>query len=341
MLFLGLFGACGKQKNPVVPPPISLQGLNEEIKPEFQILTWPGGKPAAYTIEFDDARESHYRLAGPELARRGIAGTFNLNTQIGDWSPWIALAAMGHEMASHTVHHVDLTQLSAAQVEAELRDSQRAIEQYIGRKPVSFTAPMGKSNALVDSLAARYYLSCRCEWGINSSSPSESELYHLRGIGVYPPFSRRMLQKKLQEVVRQGGYLIVYFHSLVQQGELPNATFAPFSLFQEHLDDVLGLADSLWIAPRGTVVKYIRLREHARVRTRLKDGLLQCWLETDLDPGVYDVPLQVRWKIPAVWRGKRLWLYSSLRNRWRPLRPEEQKILSIRDGETITLAAAL
>ena len=337
-LLLWFLSGCQRQKDSVAGLGEDFVKLQAADVPAVRVLCWPEDKPAAYTIEFDDARTSHYLLAGPELRQRRLRGTFNLNTAIEDWTPWIALAKDGNEIASHTVHHVKLTQIPLAEAEQELVNSQRDIQRHIGKKPVSFTAPYGLYNAAVDSLVLRYYLSGRDHWGLNPSTLPDSNFAHLRAVGVYPPLTPGNLRKLLLRAIRERSYLIIYFHSLTGSTPPPdNPTFEPFSFFQQHLDDVQSLADSLWIAPRGEVVKYMRLREHARVRFSVEGGLLSFWLETELDPQTFDVPLQIAWQVPAAWRHHPVWIRPSRSGRWRLLRDRERRILSIRAGEKISL----
>ncbi len=309
--------------------------------PAPEILTWREGKRAAYTLEFDDRRPSHFRLAAPEMARRGIVGTFNINTGgIRNWKHWKKLSLMGNEISSHTVSHEDLTGLGYFELEYELGQSQKDIEENIGIRPVSVAMPFGSSGKFVEIVAARFYLSARNGWGINASSLSGNEYYRIRGIGVYPPFSRQALQEKLHSVIRSRGYLVVYFHSLAMGDSLLNATYAPFSLFQQHLNDVQALSDSLWIAPRGEVIRYMRLRQDARVVVKVSGKSIRLWLESELSLETFSVPLSIRFNWPRNWLGYTVLKKSNFSDKWSNIRLKgSDGILSCHLGEIITLVA--
>lgn len=63
--------------------------------------------------------------------------------------------ASGHEIASHTWSHADLTQLTGEEVYAELAWTIYAIHAAIGQTPKLFRPPYGAINDDVRSVAAQ------------------------------------------------------------------------------------------------------------------------------------------------------------------------------------------
>ena len=89
------------------------------------------------------------------LKQRGIKATFFL---VGEWCekyPQAAqkLAQAGHELASHSQTHRDMTQLDQEQIAWELGTSAESIRTATGREPRLFRPPSGAYNDLLVSTA--------------------------------------------------------------------------------------------------------------------------------------------------------------------------------------------
>ncbi len=102
---------------------------------------------AAYPRETWDSLES--RLEEPLetiralLASRGARATFFVLGWVADRMPWIvrALAADGHEIASHGYGHELITRMSPGELEDDIRRASRVLELLSGRKPRGYRAP--------------------------------------------------------------------------------------------------------------------------------------------------------------------------------------------------------
>ncbi len=224
---------------------------------------WKNNKKAAYTIAFDDSRPSHHQVVLPELLRRGINGTFYLNTKvIRRWVPWQYMAETGQEIGSHTWSHFRCSQLSEAAFRVELARAIRDLERHIPDvSPVrSFSFPFAAYNDMNQSVVQEYHLSARCGGGINSNEITLEELNDLKGISVCPPYDIEKMNSYVNMTIDSGGWLILFFHSVSAKEE---STYdkIPLSLFKKHLDYVCSLRDSLWIAPQGDVAEFIQARE--------------------------------------------------------------------------------
>ena len=103
LLMIVLMG-CEKRDYIMEVDEASLIPIDTDYVPAAMFCKWREEKKAAYTVGFDDARLSHYMVSGPELTKRGMVGTFYLNTRnISDWSQWQRLFDDHHEIASHEV----------------------------------------------------------------------------------------------------------------------------------------------------------------------------------------------------------------------------------------------
>ncbi len=117
-------------------------------------------RPAA-VITFDDGYTNFLTHARPVLERYGFRAAIFIQTGYlgrtsGDFSlldlPLLdsgdlaALAAEGHEIASHTVNHPCLPRLEPPRARKEIEDSRKILEEITGRPVLSFAYPRGAYN---------------------------------------------------------------------------------------------------------------------------------------------------------------------------------------------------
>ena len=146
----------------------------------------PASNPVVLT--FDDGFRDFLINAFPILQRHGFSATVYLPTAfIGDdrsvlsnidrrtfkarecltWSEVAELHQAGIEFGSHTVHHPRLVDLEWPEIENELRESKRAIEEHLGAATCAFAYPYAFPQAekrfakhFRDVLASSGYQSC-------------------------------------------------------------------------------------------------------------------------------------------------------------------------------------
>lgn len=118
------------------------------------------------TTSWDDGHPHDLRVAGM-LARHGLRGTFYVplravKGRVLSPAEMRELLGMGMEIGSHTVTHPVLTEISMKQVDRELRDSRRRLEDMLGREVTSFCYPAGRFNHHIAQRAAEAgYRVCR------------------------------------------------------------------------------------------------------------------------------------------------------------------------------------
>lgn len=123
-------------------------------------------KPIAIT--FDDGYEDMYTNAFPLLKKYNMKGTMYVIVDFLDTPGYLTkaqakeMAESGYvEIASHTLHHVQLKIAGRAEAVKELNDSKKELEAIIGRPVYSFAYPFGLFTARDEKLCqAAGYETC-------------------------------------------------------------------------------------------------------------------------------------------------------------------------------------
>jgi peptidoglycan/xylan/chitin deacetylase (PgdA/CDA1 family)/glycosyltransferase involved in cell wall biosynthesis len=154
-------------------------------------------------LTFDDGYEDNYGNAFPLLKRFGMTATiFLIGNPAVTTNAWDAadgepelpllrpaqvreMAGCGIEFGSHTATHARLTDLPAGRLGAELADSRRVIEEWVGGPVLSLCYPYGAVNEAVKEAAAEAgYL-----FGVASDSGPlriGEDIYEIRRAQVFP-----------------------------------------------------------------------------------------------------------------------------------------------------------
>jgi hypothetical protein len=102
-------------------------------------------------ISFDDGYRPQYTFALPELRKHGWPGLLNLKAEGSELyeSNVKAMIAAGWELAAHTIHHLDLTELGPAQLKEEVAGSRAILRREYGVPVKNFCYPAGEFDATV------------------------------------------------------------------------------------------------------------------------------------------------------------------------------------------------
>lgn len=126
------------------------------MKGDVQLaVRFPQGKRKALIMSYDDGSEHDRRLVAI-LNEHGLRATFNLNSARLGGPHHISKGEVqglyqGHEVATHGVNHLDLTGLTDEQIDREVADDQKALEDLTGAPVRGLAYPYGRYDERVIS----------------------------------------------------------------------------------------------------------------------------------------------------------------------------------------------
>lgn len=162
---------------------------------ELLQLNRSGAERAAVALTFDDGFENFLTEAFPLLEEHHLPATVFLVTgycgSTNDWPSqprhvggkrllgWPRIEQLhraGIEFGAHTVHHPNLTTLTAGAARAEILNSKKQIEDHAGAAVTSFAYPFGaESPALLEVVAEHFTVGCSARLGyLDAGGPAAS-----------------------------------------------------------------------------------------------------------------------------------------------------------------------
>ena len=208
---------------------------------ERQPFVWPGGARAAVSFSFDDARASQLDRGIPILDAHGVRATFyvSLDNVRARQAEWRRVAASGHEIGNHSLHHPcsanfpwsrahALEDYCLDRMEAELLAANAAIEEMLRVRPQTFAYPCGQTFVGRGEGAASYV----------------------------PLVARRFVvgRHAFDEVHNDGGWLVFMSHDVAPSGAQATRPDVLEALCRRVTD----AASGLWVDKVAAVGGYIR-----------------------------------------------------------------------------------
>lgn len=235
-------------------------------------------KKGIVTIAFDDAYLDTYRYAMRYLDRKKIKSTVAVPASfIGktfEQRPLMGLKELkkiiksGHEIASHTITHPNLLNLSQKDKKAalkEIADSKSYLQRRLGCKVTSFVFPYIKENlsrALI-LRAKKHYRSVR----VTSDKPYFHHIpvldpHDIVGFAVMKKHSVSYLNKLVDHARKKKLWLVEVFHLVAEKNtqsahrSKPYRFFIHVDDFKKHIDYML--SKDILILPQKEAVKKSR-----------------------------------------------------------------------------------
>ena len=154
-----------------------------------------GGEPLPQRpviLTFDDGYNDNYYQAYPLLREHGMRGTFFVVAGLvgkPGYMTWEQLREMqlnGMEIESHSLDHIDLSQLPRPELQRQLVESRRLLEQNLLRPVRYLNYPSGRYSPLVISMAraAGYEAAVTVNYGLVQQRAAPYELSRVRVKGA-------------------------------------------------------------------------------------------------------------------------------------------------------------
>ena len=291
-----------------------------QITPKVTVTRWPGDRQAAISLTFDDGMATHLDIAGPILKKHRLNGTFFVTAGSKAWrtrlQDWQRLAAEGHEIGGHTVHHPCLLEritphaqaYTPEMMEAEIRDGAREIAARIrSRRGLTFAYPCGNmsfgppaaqpvNQALYLRYVAEHFFAARNYGWSGTVAPDALSVLTAPDLGLTAGRDFAGLLAMAQPALRDGHWGVFSFHGI--GGEHLSVSAEAF----DELAAYLARHPEIWTATFGDVVRYIQESKALGIQT-VESGevRVELALSWPLDPQVFDLPLTLKWEWPANW----------------------------------------
>lgn len=192
---------------------------------------------AVVTLTFDEFTSSLYENVYPLFKKYGMVGTMYLvSSELGQPGMMTSTELhnfqnSGFEIGSHTVSHPHLPLLSSDEVDAELRNSQSVISQYMGTPVESFASPYGEYTDQVLEQIKQFYSSHRSV-DVGYNTKDNFDPYNIKAMSPISSTSPETVLGWVDEAIRNRAWLSIVYHDIVDGGPT-------FSNTSAHLETVL------------------------------------------------------------------------------------------------------
>jgi peptidoglycan/xylan/chitin deacetylase (PgdA/CDA1 family) len=225
--------------------------------------------PTIVSLTFDDGTANQY-AARPMLAQNSLHATFFVNSNkvstsssFLTWDELSGLAADGNEIGGHTLDHVDLTSVTAAEATRQVCDDRQALISH-GFSVTSFAYPFGSHNSSIESIVRGCgYQSGRRAWGlclVGLMPPNCNDvvaepvpprnIWAIADAGVNTSDALSDIQGAITRAEDAGGgWVVLMFHHVCDGCDPTNGN----SVSPAILSAFLG-----WLAPRSSSGTYVR-----------------------------------------------------------------------------------
>jgi peptidoglycan-N-acetylglucosamine deacetylase len=244
--------------------------MAQQPRPSFK---WPDGKRVALSLTFDDARTSQVEGGTALLDKHNVKATFYVVPSAVEkkLDGWKKAVASGHEIANHSLNHPcsgnfawsrskALETYSSDQMQRELSDANRRIKELLGVMPESFAYPCGQKfvGRGVDTrsyvpIAARLFVTARGWLDEAPNDPTYVDFAQLTGIESDGKDFEQILPI-LENARKDGLWVVLAGHEMNTSGN-QTTRLAMLEKLCAYANDP---ANGIWIAPVGTIAKYVQ-----------------------------------------------------------------------------------
>jgi peptidoglycan/xylan/chitin deacetylase (PgdA/CDA1 family) len=236
-------------------------------------FSWPEGKRAAISLSFDDARVSQIDAGMVLLDRYGVKATFFVGPRAVEQrlDGWKQAVAAGHEIGNHSLNHPcsgnfawsrdkALEDYSLDQMRSEINEANRQLEELLGVTPAVFAYPCGqkfvgrgRETRSYVPLVAELFTAGRSWMDESPNDPRYCDLAKLTGMEMDGK-DFEDIRPLLEQVQESGQWLVLGGHEMGPLG-VQTTRLAMLEALIAFAQDP---ANELWIAPVGTVARYVQ-----------------------------------------------------------------------------------
>ncbi len=283
---------------------VTAQDIAQAEPGSTRVAKWRDDRTAAFLLMFDDSWPSHFQVAAPALAARGMTATFYINPGKGEYRKFAGewetnVWRQGMAYGNHTWAHSSVT--NAAQAEQVIKACNEEILRIVpGPVPrlVSYGQPGVKEWRVAPEemrpILARYHLVDRPPF------TGHGAVYHWKTADEMLALADRAIASQgLEYLVIHGVERITPAWKYQDFWALKQDVFFPL------LDGLKERRDQgkLWITDHISAHKYETERGTARATVLGASAQeIRLSLTSEADPGIYDEPLTLITRVPDGWK---------------------------------------
>src|SRR5687767_63107 len=236
-------------------------------------FAWPNGKQVAISLTFDDARESQVEGGTALLDQFGVKGTFYVVPAAVErkLEGWKKAAANGHEIGNHSLKHPcsgnfpwarekALENYSVEQIREELIEANKQIQNLLGVECNVFAYPCGqtfvgrgKETKSYVPVIADIFFTGRGSLDEGPNDPQFCDFAQLTRIESDGKDFEQILPL-IESAKKNKQWLVLAGHEMNETGTQTTR----LSMLKKLLEYAQDPTHGIWIAPVGTVAKYIK-----------------------------------------------------------------------------------
>ncbi len=269
---------------------------------EPEVMQFKDGKPAAFSMQFDDSTLTQAKFAIPEMNKRGLVGTFFINPDSSRYQAnketWeVICPKFGHELANHTMKHTGAKDYEEADHEIgacahliwKLYPNESKLRPFLRGGGTTWNVSREEMQELRD----KYFLFS------GFAGPRRVGICDERGTGPIKAYAKAALD--------EGKWGQVGFHGV--GGDWISTSEENFI---ELLDYLVANRDKIWVATTGDAYRYWQEYEAVREVTlsQATESGFKVAIECDEEKvktygrpftELYDEALTVRVRVPDSW----------------------------------------
>ena len=236
-------------------------------------FAWPEGKQIAISLSFDDARASQVDAGTALLDEYGVKGTFYVvpNSVKQRLEGWKKAVASGHEIGNHSFNHPctgnfpwsrqkAIENYSLKQMRNELILANKDIKELLGVESEVFAYPCGQTyigrgenTKSYVPVVSKLFLSGRGWLDEGPNAPQFCDLAQLTGMEMDGKDFEQILPL-IENAKKSGAWLVLAGHEMGASGSQTTRLI----MLKKLIEYAQNPANGIWIAPVGTVAKYIK-----------------------------------------------------------------------------------